>query len=58
MVLQGIVWIKPPPFPKGGEGGFKKKDATKGMSLRVIRFSDKEIFNDTQGVLERIWGYL
>jgi len=30
----------------------------KGNGLRVLRFSDKEVFNNTQGVLERIWGYL
>jgi very-short-patch-repair endonuclease len=30
----------------------------KGIGLRVLRFSDKEVFENTQGVLERIWGYL
>jgi very-short-patch-repair endonuclease len=30
----------------------------KDIGLRVLRFSDKEVFNNAQGVLERIWGYL
>jgi very-short-patch-repair endonuclease len=30
----------------------------KGIGLRVLRFSDKKVFENTQGVLERIWGYL
>jgi very-short-patch-repair endonuclease len=30
----------------------------KDIGLRVLRFSDKEVFNNTQGILERIWGYL
>ena len=30
----------------------------KGIGFRVLRFSDKEVFWNTQGVLERIWGYL
>ncbi len=30
----------------------------KGFGLRVLRFSDKEVFENTEGVLERIWGYL
>jgi len=39
----------------------KEKDRTrdeymKGIGLKVLRFSDKEVFNNTQGVLERIWG--
>ena len=41
----------------------KAKDMTrdgymKDIGLRVLRFSDKEVFENTQGVLERIWGYL
>ena len=41
----------------------KEKDRTrdeymKDIDLKVLRFSDKEIFNNTEGVLERIWGYL
>ena len=28
------------------------------FGLRVLRFSDKEVFKNTQGVLEKIWGYL
>jgi very-short-patch-repair endonuclease len=61
------------PFNKGGfielDGGQhyssegKEKDRTrdeymKDIGLRVLRFSDKEVFNNTQGVLERIWEYL
>jgi hypothetical protein len=37
MVLQGIVWIRPPPLEKGGEGGFKMKDATLLKENRKIR---------------------
>lgn len=75
MVLQGIVWIRPPFGKGGGEGRFKRKDATllkeerkigrgmdngymKDIGLRVLRFSDREVLKNTQGVLERIWGYL
>ena len=30
----------------------------KGIGLRVLRFSDKKVFENIQGVLERIWGNL
>ena len=30
----------------------------KGMGLTVLRFSDREIFENTGAVLERIWKYL
>jgi very-short-patch-repair endonuclease len=30
----------------------------KGIALRVLRFSDKKVFENIQGVLERIWGNL
>ena len=41
----------------------KAKDMTrdgymKDIGLRVLRFSDKEVFENTQSVLEQIWGYL
>ena len=41
----------------------KAKDMTrdgymKDIGLKVLRFSDKEVFENTQSVLERIWGYL
>ena len=41
----------------------KEKDRTrdeymKDIGLKVLRFSDKEVFKNTQGVLERIWEYL
>jgi very-short-patch-repair endonuclease len=32
------------------------KGYIKDIGLRVLRFSDKEVFKNTQGVLERIWG--
>ena len=34
-----------PPLEKGGEGGFKRNNAT----------FQHEIFEDVQGILERIW---
>jgi len=41
----------------------KEKDRTrdeymKDIGLKVLRFSDKEVFKNTRGVLERIWEYL
>jgi very-short-patch-repair endonuclease len=30
----------------------------KDIGLRVLRFSDKEVFENTQSVLEQIWEYL
>ena len=30
----------------------------KDIGLRVLRFSDKEVFENVQGVLERTWRYL
>ena len=30
----------------------------KGMGLTVLRFSDREIFENTGAVLEKIWKYL
>jgi very-short-patch-repair endonuclease len=41
----------------------KEKDMTrdgymKDIGLRVLRFSDKEVFENTQSVLEQIWEYL
>ncbi len=42
-----------------GEAKDRLRDGyMKGMSLKVLRFSDKEIFENTQGVLERICEYL
>jgi very-short-patch-repair endonuclease len=29
-----------------------------GMDLKILRFSDKEVFENTQDVLERMWEYL
>ena len=40
-------------------GGKEKDRARDGymndIRLRVLRFSDKEVFKNTQGVLEKIW---
>src|SRR4030066_2484802 len=44
--------------PEGKAKDRKREEYMKDIGLRVLRFSDKEIFNNTEGVLERIWGYL
>ncbi|MBM4308186.1 MAG: endonuclease domain-containing protein [Deltaproteobacteria bacterium] len=41
----------------------KLKDKTRddllmGMGLRVLRFSDRDVFDNMNGVMERIWSYL
>jgi very-short-patch-repair endonuclease len=42
-----------------GKAKDRERDGyTKDIGLRVLRFSDKEVFENTQGILERIWGYL
>ena len=42
-----------------GKAKDRARDAyMKGIGLRVLRFSDKEVFENVQGVLERICGYL
>ena len=30
----------------------------KGLGLRVLRFSDREVFENMSGVLEKIWNFL
>ena len=35
-----------------------RDDYMSNNGLRVIRFSDKEVFNNLDGVLQRIWEYL
>ena len=44
--------------PEGKAKDRERDGYMKGIGLIVIRFSDKEVFENTQGVLERIWGYL
>ena len=41
----------------------KAKDRTRddvliGMGVKVLRFSDREVFEDIGEVMERIWSYL
>jgi very-short-patch-repair endonuclease len=46
-------------YSSEGKAKDRERDGyMKGIGLRVLRFSDKEVFKNTQGVLERIWGYL
>ena len=46
-------------YSSEGKAKDRERDGyMKGIGLRVLRFSDKEVFENTQGVLERIWGYL
>jgi very-short-patch-repair endonuclease len=54
---QRIVWISPL-WKRGIRGDLKRKIGRriKNIGLRVFRFSDKEVFKNTQGVLEGIWG--
>jgi very-short-patch-repair endonuclease len=50
-----------PPFGKGGRGGILKtkdmirKDALKEMGIKVLRFSDRDVFENMGGVMEGIW---
>ena len=41
-----------PPLLKGGEGGFYMRN----FGLRVLRFSDREVFENIEGVIEKIGG--
>ena len=35
-----------------------RDDALTSMGLKVLRFSDKEVFENISSVMERIWSYL
>ncbi len=35
-----------------------RDEALKGIGLRVLRFSDREVFGNTEAVMEKIWSYL
>jgi very-short-patch-repair endonuclease len=43
---------------EGKEKDRERDGYMKSIGLRVLRFSDKEVFENIQGVFERIWGYL
>ena len=46
-------------YSEEGIVGNKKRDAyLKNVGLRVLRFSDREVFENPNGVLERIYEYL
>jgi very-short-patch-repair endonuclease len=46
-------------YSSEGKAKDRQRDVyMKCIGLRVLRFSDKEVFENTQGVLERIWEYL
>ena len=46
-------------YSEEGIEGNKKRDAyLKNVGLRVLRFSDREVFENLNGVLERICEYL
>ncbi|OGL44486.1 MAG: hypothetical protein A2W05_00010 [Candidatus Schekmanbacteria bacterium RBG_16_38_10] len=46
-------------YSSEGKAKDKERDGyMEGIGLRVLRFSDREVFKNTQGVLEKIWGYL
>ncbi|MEW6109055.1 MAG: endonuclease domain-containing protein, partial [Nitrospirota bacterium] len=42
----------------GKEKDKVRDDVLKRTGLRVLRFSDKEIFENIDAVMERIWSYL
>jgi len=44
--------------PEGKEKDRARDRYLKDIDLRVLRFSDKEVFENAQGIFERIWGYL
>ena len=44
--------------PEGKAKDRARDGYMKDIGLRVLKFSDKEVFNNTQSVLERIWGSL
>ncbi len=57
----------PPLWQRGAKGDFTKKpaekdrvrdEALKGIGLRVVRFSDRGVFGNTEAVIEKIWSYL
>jgi len=35
-----------------------RDDILTGMGIKVLRISDREVFENIGGVMERIWGYL
>jgi len=43
---------------EGQEKDRKRDEKLSGLGLRVLRFSDKDVFENTGAVLERIWGSL
>ena len=44
--------------PEGKEKDRVRDGYMEDIGLRVLRFSDREVFEDTKGVLERIFSYL
>ncbi|MEK7846145.1 MAG: DUF559 domain-containing protein [Nitrospinota bacterium] len=36
----------------------KRDKHIEGLGLRVLRFSDREVFKNLRGILEEIWSYL
>lgn len=46
-------------YSESGQSKDRVRDETLlKMGVKVLRFSDKEVFENTNGVLERIWSYL
>ncbi len=42
----------------GKEKDRVRDEALKGIGLTVLRFSDREVFENTDAVVEKIWNYL
>jgi len=41
--------------PEGKEKDRTRDEYMKSIGLRVLRFSDREVFENIQGILEKIW---
>ena len=42
----------------GREKDYIRDEALNGIGLTVLRFSDRELFENTDAVMEKIWSYL
>ena len=43
---------------KGEAKDIKRDDYLKQLGLKVLRFSDNEVFENIEGIIEKIWGNL
>jgi len=52
--LSRIVWRKFPLCKRGMKGDFSKYAL---IGVKVLRFSDREVFEKMDAIMERIWSY-